>query len=68
MNKNMGVLKSKRRSSYTLDAIEDGFISFPRIRFGGGPEGGPRESIRFLFVNACRSGLETPDCFLKSAN
>ena len=64
----MGLFKAKRRSSYILDAIEDGFISFPQICFGGGPEGGPGGSIRFLFVTACRSGLETLGCFLESAS
>ena len=50
MNKTMGLFKFKRRSSYILDAIEDGFISFPRIRFGGGPEVGPGGSNRFPVV------------------
>ena len=57
MNKTIDLFCSnRRRSSYILDAIENGFISFPRIRFGGGPEaqkvgpGGQFDSFLSLLV------------------
>ena len=57
------LVQSQEKSSYFLEAIWDGLISFPRIRFGGGPGGGPGGSVRPLFTPVFEAGLKTPASF-----
>ena len=67
-NKILELLEPNIRSSYFLEAIFDGFISLPRIRFGDGPGGGTGGSVRLIFAPACWSRCETPDFFFGICN